>query len=118
MSGSPASRPAKQEADGAGPRSIDPVRKLGRYVRVVNPVWNGCGFIKLKKALFYVKLKRGSFVDAECSQLRLDMTHPANRAAAQSASVGYQLVKAGFEWRPGISGGATVLMAQKNSRRL
>jgi hypothetical protein len=96
--GPPAVRPAVQEAAGAGPRGRQAGQKLSPYVRVVNAVWNGSGFVKRKKANHYVKHKRGVFVDDDCNQLLLDMTHPVNTA---------------FEWGLGTSDGATVWMAAR-----
>jgi hypothetical protein len=118
MTEPPAAGPGTQEAAGAGPRGKEAARKLSPYVRVVNPVWNGSGFIKRKKADFYVKQKRGTFLNPECNQLLLDMTHPENIAASESASIGYAGVDACFQWRSGISDGATVFMAEKHQRRV
>ena len=116
MIGPPASRPATQEAAGAGPRGKKTARKLCPYVRVVNAVWNGSGFIKRKVADHYVTQKRGAFLNDACNQMLLDMQHPANIAAAEHASVGYKNVEARFRWRPGISDGATVLVTERSAR--
>lgn len=109
----PISWPAIQRAAGASPRGKKTGPKLSSYVRIVNPVWNGSGFIKRKKAIHYVKHHRGAFLDSECNQLLLDMNHAENIAAARTAANGYNRVNAEFTWGPGVSGGATVLMAEK-----
>lgn len=61
------------------------------YVRVVNAVWNGSGYIKRKKADHYVKSGRARFVGPD--QLRLLEFHPDNIAAASRAAVGYESVE-------------------------
>jgi hypothetical protein len=85
-------------------------------VRVVNAVWNGSGFIKRKVADHYVAEKRGVFVDDQLSQLRLDMTHPANIAAAKRAGDAYLNADLEFEWRRRASGGATVMVTENRTR--
>src|ERR1700674_2674518 len=107
-------RPITQEAAGAGPRGKQTARKPSPYVRVVNAIWNGSGYIKRKKADHYVKQNRGAFLDDKCDQLLLDMTHPENIAAARKASVGYEEVNSAFKWSPGISDGSTVVMAERH----
>lgn len=109
-------RPEVQEADGAGPRGTVDGPKLSPYVRVLNAVWNGSGFIKRKAADHYVAEKRGVFVNDQLSQLRLDMTHPANLAAANRAGIGYLNADLEFEWRRGRSGGATVMVTESRTR--
>ena len=116
MTGPPAARPATQEAAGAGPRGKQRAPKLSQYVRVVNSVWNGSGFVKRKVADRYVAQQRGAFVDDDRHQLLLDMTHPTNIAAAKQASDGYKSVNARFKWYPGISGGATVMVTESSTR--
>ena len=111
-----AAKVATQEAAGAGPRGKKTARKLSPYVRVVNSVWNGSGFIKRKVADHYVAQKRGAFVDTDRNQLLLDMTHQANIAAAELASIGYKNVNARFKWFPSISDGATVMMTESTGR--
>jgi hypothetical protein len=107
--------PAPEEAAGAGPRGKKPADKLSPYVRVVNAVWNGSGYIKRKKADHYVTHERGAFVDDACNQMVLNMRHPANIAAAELASVEYKRLDAGFKWHVGISGGATVMMSERTT---
>jgi hypothetical protein len=92
---------ALQEAAGAGPRGKSTARRLSSYVRVVNAPWNGSGFIKRKKAEFYLKEGRailaGSARDLNRDQmidlLRLIDSHPDNVRAAQTAAVGYQAIR-------------------------
>ena len=52
-------------------------------VRVVNPVWNGKGFVKRKVADYYVSEGRAEWVGAD--QLRLVGSHSKNKEAAQRA---------------------------------
>ena len=89
MTGPPALRPAIQEAREASSRSN--ANTAHPYVKVVNPVWNGHGYIKRKLANRYAAEGRGTFVDDEQNQLRLDLSHPKNRAAAAKAADGYRL---------------------------
>jgi hypothetical protein len=100
MSSPPAAQPATQEAAGAGPRGKGTARKLSAHVRVVNAVWNGSGYIKRKKADFYVKEGRAVFVgsvrhpdrDEMIDQLRLIESHPDNVRAATTAATGYESI--------------------------
>jgi len=113
---SPATMPvAPQEAAGAGPRGKETGSRLSPYVRVLNAVWNGSGYIKRKVANRYIGEKRGHFLDNACTQMLLDMKHPANMAAAVRASVGYHRVYGEFEWHMGTSDGATVLVTEKSN---
>jgi hypothetical protein len=97
----PAERPATQEAAGAGPRGKSTTRKLSSHVRVVNAPWNGSGYIKRKKAEFYLKEGRAVLVgsarhpdrDQMIDQLRLIDSHPDNVRAAKTAAVGYKAVR-------------------------
>src|ERR1039458_3857447 len=101
MNSSPPERAASQEVAGAGPRDTKAPPELSRHVRVVNPVWNGSGFIKRKVATFY--LKEGSAVlvgrvqhpdrDEMIDQLRLLEAHPKNIRAAAEAAKGYQEIE-------------------------
>jgi len=84
----PAFTPDSYEADGAGPRGSVKHATRTPYVRVVNPVWNGSGYIKRKKAEHYVRTGRGCFVALD--QLRLNESHPDNIAAASRAAAGYE----------------------------
>ena len=69
-------------------------------MRVVNAVWNGSGYIKRKKADFYVKEGRAVFVgsvrhpdrDEMIDQLRLIESHPDNVRAATTAATGYESI--------------------------
>ena len=90
--------------------------KPSAYVRVVNAVWNGTGHVKRKVANRYLREKRGHFLDDACTQMLLDMNHPANIAAAVRASAGYNRVSAEFDWRKGKSDGAAVLVTEKSTR--
>jgi hypothetical protein len=100
MNSPPAERSATQEAAGAGPRGKKTARTLSSHVRVVNPVWNGSGFIRRKKADFYVKGGRAVFVgsvrhpdrDEMIDQLRLIESHPDNVRAATTAAAGYEAI--------------------------
>lgn len=89
MSGPPAVRPETQAAVGAGPLGTE---RDGRRsaVKVVNPAWNGSGYIKRKTANFYVAEGRAIFVGED--QLRLIESHPKNRAASWRAAAGYERV--------------------------
>jgi hypothetical protein len=89
MSGPPARLPAIQEAHEAGPRGK--ANRTNPYVKVINAVWNGNGFIKRKLADRYVTEGRGAFVDDDHNQIRLNLSHPKNRAAAARAAEGYTL---------------------------
>jgi hypothetical protein len=70
-------------------------------VRVVNAAWNGSGYIKRKKAEFYVKEGRAVFVgsarhpdrDEMIDQLRLIDSHPDNIKAAATAALGYEAIR-------------------------
>ena len=101
MNSPPAARPAIQEAAGAGPRGKTTARRLSSYVRVVNAPWNGSGFIKRKKAEFYVTAGRAVFVgsardphrDEIIDQLRLRESHPDNVRAAKTAALGYNGIR-------------------------
>lgn len=86
----PAFTPDSYEADGAGPRGSEKQATRTTYVRVVNPVWNGSGYVKRKKAEHYVRTGRGCFVALD--QLRLNESHPDNIAAASRAAAGYETV--------------------------
>lgn len=90
MTGPWVARPKTQEADGAGPRGSEKPKVLSAYVRVVNAVWNGSGYIKRKKAEHYVKEARAVFVAPD--QLRLIQGHPRNLAATASAAAGYESI--------------------------
>jgi hypothetical protein len=90
MTGPPAARPGIQEAAGAGPRGSEKPEGLSAYVRVVNAAWNGSGYIKRKKADYYVKGGRAFFVCPD--QLRLIQSHTANLAAASAAAAGYESI--------------------------
>jgi hypothetical protein len=81
----------------------------------VNSVWNGSRYIKRKKADHYVSEKRGRYVDAEHTQFLLDMTDAANIALSRKAAAGYNWAALEFQWRPGVSGGATVVMTENRS---
>lgn len=101
MKSPPASRPAIQEAAGAGPRGKGTARKLSSYVRVVNAPWNGSGYIKRKKAEFYLREGRAVLAgsarhpdrDQMIDQLRLIASHPDNVRAAKTAAVGYKAIR-------------------------
>ena len=104
MNSPPAARSAVKEARGAGPRSSNAPNP--NYVRVVNPVSNGTGIFRRKKAEHYVSQGRAQWTGPD--QLRLVMTHPKNIEAARGA-FGYDSIPCGFEWLFGISDGETVV---------
>ena len=89
MTGPPAARSETQGAAGAGPLGKE---RDGRRsaVKVVNPAWNGSGYIRRKTANFYVAEGRAVFVGED--QLRLIESHPKNRAASWRAAAGYERV--------------------------
>jgi hypothetical protein len=97
----PARGPATQEAAGAGPRGKATARKPSLHVPVVNAPWNGSGYIKRKKAEFYVKAGRAIFVgnaahpdrNEMIDQLRLIDSHPDNIKAAATAALGYEAIR-------------------------
>jgi hypothetical protein len=101
MNSPPAGRPRTQEAAGAGPRGKGTARNLSSHVRVVNAPWNGSGYIKRKKAEFYVKEGRAVYVgsarhpdrDEMVEQLRLLDSHPDNIQAAVTSAVGYEAIE-------------------------
>ena len=101
MNSPPATRPVTQEAAGAGPRGKGTPRKLSSHVLVINAPWNGSGYIKRKKAEFYVKEGHAIFVgsarhphrDEMIDQLRLIESHPDNVRAAKTAAFGYMAIR-------------------------
>jgi len=114
MTGPPAAGPGAQEARGAGPQS----RSIPNpnYVRVLNPVTNGTGIFKRKKAEHYVKKGRAEWVDDNQLQLRLIMSHPKNiDAAGRACSLarGYDSVTCAFQWFVGTSNGAVVTKTER-----
>ncbi len=76
-----------------GPVPVDerPEVRRSYRVKVVNPIWNGSGTIRRKKAEHYVLHGRAEWVGSE--QVRMLMSHPANRAAAAEAAAAYESVK-------------------------
>jgi len=67
----------------------------------VNAPWNGSGYIKRKKAEFYVKEGRAVFVGTSrhpdrnemIDQVRLIDSHPDNIKAAATAALGYETIR-------------------------
>lgn len=90
MTSPPARRPETQGAAGAGPLGMESDGRRSSHVKVVNPVWNGSGYIKRKTANFYAAEGRAEFVGED--QLRLINSHPKNRAASWKAATGYERV--------------------------
>jgi hypothetical protein len=60
-------------------------------VKVVNAIWNGSGTIRRKKAEHYVLHGRAEWLGSE--QVRMLMSHPANRAAAAEAAAAYESIQ-------------------------
>ena len=89
MTGPPAKGP--NYAAEAGPLGARKTGKLSSYVKVVNSVWNGSGYITRKKANQYVKLGRGEFVGEE--QFRLKEDNEANKAARSRAAIVYESLR-------------------------
>ena len=117
MTGPPAERPEAQEARGAGPWGREKTRRANpNYVRVVNPIWNGPGVVDRKKAARYVKEGRATWVASD--QIQLVTAHSLNIAAKEAiAAAAERAITKNSEndrtrmvWRPGISGGATVML--------
>ena len=75
----------------AGPASEQTDGKLSAYVKVVNPVWNGAGWLKRKVADFYVTEGRAVYVNP--GQLKLVESHKKNLAAKARAAVGYDSIE-------------------------
>jgi hypothetical protein len=90
VSETPAGMPGEQGAVGAGPLGRAEDGRNSVHVKVVNPVWNGSGYIKRKMANYYVAEGRAEFVGE--NQLRLIESHPSNKAASWRAAAGYQRV--------------------------
>ncbi len=110
MNSPPAARPAVEEARGASTRSRNTPNP--NYVRVLNPVSNGTGIFKCKKADYYVNKGRAKWVDKNHSQLRLVPTHPKNIEAARRACAldrAYDSIACDFDMFIGMSGGETVV---------
>jgi hypothetical protein len=91
MTGPPVGRPATQGAAGAGPLGTQNDGRQSVRVKVVNPVWNGSGYIERKTANFYVAEGRAVFVGDD--QLRLIASHPKNKAASWRAATGYERIQ-------------------------
>ncbi len=82
MNGPSAARLNDQEARGGKPRGST------RWVRIVNQVRNQSPVIRRKDANRLVALKRAEWVAAD--QIRLVLSHPANRRDATMAAIGYE----------------------------
>ena len=90
MTSRPAWRPENEGAAGAGPLGTENDGRQSVRVKVVNPVWNGSGYIKRKTANFYLAEGRAEFVGED--QLRLIESHPKNKGASWRAATGYERV--------------------------
>ena len=91
MTSRPAWRPENEGAAGAGPLGTENDGRQSVRVKVVNPVWNGSGYIERKTANFYVAEGRAVFVGDD--QLRLIASHPKNKAASWRAATGYERIQ-------------------------
>lgn len=99
MTGPPIRRSGAQAAVGAGPLGETTAPKSA-WVKVVNPVWNGSGFIKRKAAAFYIAEGRAELVGTIAGRdgnpqdlIRLIPSHPKNQAAARRSAQGYEAVR-------------------------
>jgi len=83
MTPPPAARPASQEAHEGQPRSS----RNPRWVRITNPAMNQSPVIRRKDANCLVAQGRAEWVAAD--QLRLNLSHYANRANVAAAAYYY-----------------------------
>ena len=81
----PAARPQTQDASGGKPPG-----SRNQRVRIVNPVLNQSPKIRRKDADRLVQLKRAEWVALD--QLRLILSHPTNKLAAERAAAGYEQI--------------------------
>jgi hypothetical protein len=66
-------------------------RGNANWTRITNPVMNQSQMLRRKDAERLVKLGRATWVGED--QLRLDLSHPANRRAMAIASSGYDMAE-------------------------
>lgn len=90
MTGPPVGRPETQGAAGPSPLGKEVDGRRSAHVKVVNPVWNGSGYVKRKIANFYVAEGRAVFIGD--NQLRLITSHPKNKSASWRAAAGYERI--------------------------